>query len=107
MGIQVGYPEGFPGLEDEEPLKLAEKSFFGNAVPTTRLRLVTCCLSLTCCLSVQTKHKHPPVIGQYRVTQNSLCRPLCDLITRSCVFRQNHAAGYGEILFGWRWTILV
>jgi hypothetical protein len=32
MGIQVGYPEGFPGLEDEEPLKLAEKSFFGNAV---------------------------------------------------------------------------
>jgi len=30
--------EGFPGLEDEdeEPLQIAEKSFFGNAVPETR-----------------------------------------------------------------------
>ena len=38
--LQVGYAEGFPGLEDEEPLQLAEKSFFGNAVPSTRPCLV-------------------------------------------------------------------
>jgi hypothetical protein len=38
----VGYPESFPGLEDEEPLKLAEKSFFGNAVPNTRPAYMPC-----------------------------------------------------------------
>jgi hypothetical protein len=30
--LQVGHPEGWPGLDDEQPLKLDDKTFFGNAV---------------------------------------------------------------------------
>jgi len=32
MDFQVGHPEGWPGLDDEQPLKLDDKTFFGNAV---------------------------------------------------------------------------